>query len=410
MGASRVDLGELERVLPSKQVRRLALKYNVDAQNQVRLPGTAVFTCLLDSLLNHGVVTQRLLEEIFEQRTGKRADHSSFGKRLAKIDPEYFHALYQEVHGRLAPQASEAEQRALRVRWADATAVTLSAKLLHWGLRCGHREGKGARRQVKTVMSLDEDRLPQLLRICEKESETSDSVSMGDAMVEHARPGDVWVFDKGCQSRLRLLKLHQAGAFWLTPHSTQGLRERETVWEAPEPAQPTAEPGRGDPSFVVQHVERAFFGNTHDSAAQHGQWQAMPVVVLHGVRWDVRSRSWKPMALMTNLPLREDRQGAGPFTWAELAELYRQRWEIEVLFKFLKQHLGYAHLTSRSENGIRVMVYMNLIAALLLIWYQRHTRIDRGWRSVRAWFAHDLRHWVEDALRKAFAPTPRPAQ
>src|SRR5262249_15448904 len=136
MGACRVDLAELESVLPSKQVRRLALKYNVDAHNQVRLPGAAVFTCLLDALLNHGVVTQRLLEEIYEQHTQKRADHSSFGKRLAKIDAGYFQALYEEVHGRLAPQASEAEQRALRVRWADATAVTLSARLLHWGLRC----------------------------------------------------------------------------------------------------------------------------------------------------------------------------------------------------------------------------------------------------------------------------------
>src|SRR3712207_3476011 len=98
MGASRVDLAELERVLPSKQVRRLALKYKVDAQNQVRLPGTAVFTCLLDTLLNYGVVTQRLLEEIFEQHTGKTADHSSFGKRLAKINAGFFQALYQEVH------------------------------------------------------------------------------------------------------------------------------------------------------------------------------------------------------------------------------------------------------------------------------------------------------------------------
>ena len=406
MGASRVKLADLERVLSSKEVQQLALTCRVDARNQVRLPGTAVFTCLLDALLNHGVVTQRLLEEIFEQRTGQKADHSSFGKRLAGIDAAYFQALYQNVHERLAPQASEAAQRALRVRWADATSVTLSAKLLHWGLRCGHPEGKGARRQVKTVMSLDEDRLPHLLRICEKASETSDSVSMGDAMIEHARPGDAWVFDKGCQSRLRLLKLHQADAFWLTPHSTQGFREREKVWESVEPSPLPEEPARGETCFVVQHVERASFGSTRDSVAEHAGWQTMPVTILHGMRWDVRSRTWKPMALMTNLPLREDREGAGPFTWSELADLYRKRWEIEVLFKFLKQYLGYAHLTSRSENGIRVMVYMSLIAALLLIWYQRYTGIDRGWRSVRAWFAHDMQHWVEEALRDALAPRP----
>ena len=404
MAAPRVRLEELERVLSSGQLRRLGVKHAVDAQNQIRLPGMVVFTCLLDAILNHGAVTQRLLEEIYHQRTGLETDHSSFGKRLASINPAYFEALYRDVHARLAPQASAAKERLLRVCRADATAVTLSAKLLHWGLRCGHPTGKGARRQVKTVMSLEDDGLPRLLRICEKPSETSDSVSMGDAMIEHARPGDLWVFDKGCHSRIRLLTLHQAGASWLTPRSTQALRECETVWQAPETELPTAEPGREEPTFIVRRVERACFGNSHDSAAQRAQWESMPLVVLHGLRWDVRSRSWKPMVLMSNLPLREDRLGAGPFTWAELAELYRQRWEIEVLFKFLKQYLGYAHLTSRTENGIRVMVYMSLIAALLLIWYKRHTGIDRGWRSVRAWFAHDLRHWIDGALREAFGP------
>jgi hypothetical protein len=409
MAPNRVSLTELERVLPAKQVSKLAVKYGVDAHNQHRLPGTTVFTCLLDSIVNHGVVTQRLLEEIHHQRIGTHADHSSFGQRLTSIPVAYFKSLYEDVHARLAPQASAAEQRALRVRRADATVVTLSSKLLEWGLSCGHRKRRGAKRQVKAVFSLEEDSLPRLLRICEKQSETSDSVSMGDAMIEHARPRDLWVFDKGCHSRLRLLKLHQKKSFWLTPHSTQGLCDCETIWQAPDPALPTAEPGRDDPTFIVRRVERAYFGNSHDTAAQVLGWRSMPLLVLHGLRWDTRKRAWTPMVLMTNLPLREDGEGAGPFTWAELAEVYRQRWEIEVLFKFFKQHLGYAHLTSRSENGIRVMIYMCLIASLLLIWYKRHTGIDRGWRSVRAWFAHDLRSWVEDALRFAFGvPEPHP--
>lgn len=410
MAANRVSLKELERVLPSKLVGRMAVKHKVDAPNQIRLPGKVVFLCLLDTVVNHGVVTQRLLEEKYQQHTGRPADHSSFGKRLASINPSFVGDIYEDVHGRLAPQASAAEQRALRVRRADATAVTLSAKLLHYGLRCGHPTGKGARRQVKTVLALEDNDLPRLLRVCEKASETSDSVSMGDAMIQHTRPGDLWVFDKGCQSRVRLLELHERKSFWLTPHSTQGFRDRETVWESPETELPTAEPGRDGPTFIVRRVERAYFGNSHESAAQHARWQSMPVLVLHGVRWDTRTRRWKPMVLMTNLPLRKDHQGAGPFTWAELAEVYRQRWGIEILFKFLKQHLGYAHLTSRSENGIRVMIYMSLIAALLLIWYQRQTGIDRGWKSVRVWFAHDLEGWVKVALRGAFARTPRPPE
>lgn len=402
MAFPRVRLEELERVLPTGLVKKLAIRHKVDAHNQIRLRGTVVFTCLLDAVVNFGVVTQRLLEEIHGQRIGTHADHSSFGRRLAKIPWKFFEAIYEDLHKRLAPQASAADQRAVRVRRVDATIVALSAKLLEWGLKCGNRKQKAAKRQIKGVFTLEEDNLPRLLRVCEKPSETSDSVAIGDAMIQNARPNDLWVFDKGCNSRDRLLKLHQVGAYFLTPHSTQALQDRETVWQSAD-APPTAAPGKDEPTFVVRHVERAYFGNSQESAEKRARWRQMPLLFVHGLRWDTRKGGgWKPMVLMTNLPLREDRTGAGPYTWAELADVYRQRWEIEVVFKFLKQHLGYDHPTSRSENGIRVMIYMSLIAALLLIWYKRQTSINRGWRSVRAWFAHDLRFWVKEALRDVF--------
>ena len=69
-----------------------------------------------------------------------------------------------------------------------------------------------------------------------------------------------------------------------------------------------------------------------------------------------------------------------------------------MFFKFIKQHLNYSHLTSRSENGIQIMMYMSLIAALLLIWYRHRTGIDRGWKAVKFWFAEQLREWTRVLL------------
>lgn len=402
--AELVPLDDLAGVLPEGLLQRLAVEHKTDARNQVRLPGAAVFVCLLDALLNYGVVTQRLLEEIYTQRTGVHADHSSFAERLKQIPVGYFEALYRDLHLRLAPQASAAEQRALRVRWADATVVALTSKLLFWGLTCGNRKKRGAKRQVKAVWSLEEDGLPSMLHLCREQRETSDCVALGDTMLEHAKPGDLWVFDQGCHDRKRLLALHQKQAFWLTPHGPQALQERRTVWEADPRTRPQAEPGKEGARCWIERVETAHFGNTHEAQAEQARWAEMPLVVLHLRRWDERGCKWVPLVLMSDLPLGADAAGAGPFTWAELAEAYRQRWDMEVLFKFLKQHLGYAHLTSRSENGCEVMIYMSLIAALLLIWYKRRTGIDRGWRSVRSWFAHDLRVWVDQALRAALPP------
>jgi hypothetical protein len=54
---------------------------------------------------------------------------------------------------------------------------------------------------------------------------------------------------------------------------------------------------------------------------------------------------------------------------------------------------------SRTENGIRVMIGMAVIAALLLIWYKAQSGIDRGWRSVKFWLAADVREWTAARLR-----------
>lgn len=54
-----------------------------------------------------------------------------------------------------------------------------------------------------------------------------------------------------------------------------------------------------------------------------------------------------------------------------ISEYYRRRWDIEVFFRFLKQELNFSHLISMNSNGIQVMMYMTLIAAMLIKIYQR---------------------------------------
>jgi hypothetical protein len=49
-----------------------------------------------------------------------------------------------------------------------------------------------------------------------------------------------------------------------------------------------------------------------------------------------------------------------------IAELYRQRWTIELFFRFLKHVLGCRHLLSTARVGIEIQTYMAIIACLLL--------------------------------------------
>ena len=50
----------------------------------------------------------------------------------------------------------------------------------------------------------------------------------------------------------------------------------------------------------------------------------------------------------------------------EIADLYKQRWEIELFFRWVKQNLRIKQFIGTSENAIRIQVAVALIAFLLL--------------------------------------------
>lgn len=55
-----------------------------------------------------------------------------------------------------------------------------------------------------------------------------------------------------------------------------------------------------------------------------------------------------------------------------VALIYKHRWAIETFFRFFKHVLGCRHLLSHDINGIRIQVYMGIIACLLIaLWTGR---------------------------------------
>ena len=64
------------------------------------------------------------------------------------------------------------------------------------------------------------------------------------------------------------------------------------------------------------------------------------------------------------------------FSPADIAQIYRARWEIETFFKFLKQHFNLKHFMSHNANGIQVVLYMTLIAAMLIYVFKKVNEIE----------------------------------
>ncbi len=55
----------------------------------------------------------------------------------------------------------------------------------------------------------------------------------------------------------------------------------------------------------------------------------------------------------------------------EIADLYKARWQVELLFKWLKQNLKIKKFLGRSENAVRTQIYIAIIT-YLLVWLYRH--------------------------------------
>jgi Transposase DDE domain len=62
----------------------------------------------------------------------------------------------------------------------------------------------------------------------------------------------------------------------------------------------------------------------------------------------------------------------------DIAQLYKERWEIELLFKWLKQNLKIRRFLGRSENSVRIQIYVALIAFLLLHILHHHGPLVQG--------------------------------
>lgn len=65
-----------------------------------------------------------------------------------------------------------------------------------------------------------------------------------------------------------------------------------------------------------------------------------------------------------------------------IADIYKQRWQIELLFKKLKQNFQLHCFYGESENAIRIQIWCTLIAQLLLTVLQRKTATKKAFSTI----------------------------
>lgn len=89
----------------------------------------------------------------------------------------------------------------------------------------------------------------------------------------------------------------------------------------------------------------------------------------------------------------------GPTT---IAAIYKDRWEIELFFKALKQNLKVKSFVGTSENALRIQIWTALIAILLLKWLHHLSQAKWSLSNLASMLRlnlftyRDLRQWLEN--------------
>lgn len=126
---------------------------------------------------------------------------------------------------------------------------------------------------------------------------------------------------------------------------------------------------RGIPSNKGSNIKKQVVGYLYGKGYKNKTRHLYRVITFPG------KDTKEDMVVATNIPETD-------ISAQKIAALYRERWDIEVFFRFIKQTLDFSHLVNRSENGIISMMYIKLTCAILLIAFGKLNNI-KGYKDTK---------------------------
>jgi transposase len=257
----------------------------------------------------------------------------------------------------------------------DATLIELCASVFDWAQ---YRRTKGA---VKLHLLLDhQGLLPSFALITEgrvHESRVARSLRF--------EPGTIVVFDRGYTDYDWFASLDTDGVFFVTrmkDNADYGVVERRSV------------PEHG----AVRRDEIIFLYK----AARTGNYD----LFLRRIEvWDETQQ--RTLVFLTN------HRG---FAASTIAAVYRQRWQIELFFKALKQNLRIKTFVGTSPNALQIQIWTALIALLVLKYLQLRARFGWSLSNLAAllrqqlFVYRDLIAWIDEPFQPPSLLDPRAEQ
>ena len=218
----------------------------------------------------------------------------------------------------------------------DSTTIDLCLKLFPWANFRTHKGGI----KIHTLYDV-ETQVPAFIHITE--AKINDVKAMDVIPYES---GSFYVFDRAYNDYHRLYKIHMMDSFFVVRAKTN-IKARVLKWK------------RRLPKNILSDCEIELTGFYTQ--------KSYPETIRLVRFWDEEDE--REFIYLTN---------AKHIPALQVAELYKNRWQVELFFKWLKQHLKIKKFWGTSENAVKIQVYSAIIAYCLVAIMQHDMKLDRS--------------------------------
>jgi len=384
----KISAKQLLEHIPEELMAKISARSEVDHYSKV-LHGKKVFYLLLYGILENDRMSQRSLEDTFNDRIFKMlfkldpdetVRRSSISERLSKIDTNYFKEIYEELYTRFSKLYTKKERLKMNILRVDSTMLSEGV-----GKLSEYTNNYGSKKAVKLSLIFDGE-LPGYNELFTSASHASEDVALPAVIMANAKQEkghqNVYVMDRGVQSARAMKNFSENDVMFVAR-----LREDRKF----EEVESLIEQG--------QQTENEKFTLLMDSKVKLNTYG--PVKSKEGKVYHKTTQVETPFRLIVIKT-----KSAGRIfsfitndfqrTADEISEVYRRRWDIEVFFRFLKQELNMKHLISLNPNGIRVVLYMTLIAAMIVLMYKKHN--GQGYKTSKRRLTMEIRDMVMEMV------------
>ena len=294
-----------------------------------------------ESLRDVVLATQAHASKAFHLGFGKYASKSTFSDANNKRDYRIFEEFaYYIVAEARACRADDIFKLGGNVYAFDSTTIELCLETFKWALfRKNQRKGG-----IKAHTLYDiETSIPTFFHITE--ARIHDTKAMDAIPYEES---SFYIFDRGYNDFGRLHNIANIGAYFIV-RGKKNNDFKPLRWTRRFP------PGSGILSDAIGYMDGQFTREKYPDKIRRIKY------------WDEENK--REFIFFTN---------ALDISPMMVAELYHQRWQIELFFKWLKQHLKIKKFWGNSENAVRIQIYAAIITYCLMAIVQKKLGVDRS--------------------------------